>query len=663
MASSLTTSSRVPSIRASGNHSGDSRLALRRASKWASSRRRRVSFGSPGSPFSPFGSSSSKSPVLSPSPVVCRATTEEEQETSTSTSSPADAELLDDELPPLPPPSIQDTISIWITNILQIYGGKAGADNAPVAEGTLDDLVGGPLFLALHKFFQRQGGVYKLAFGPKAFIVLNDPRVIKTVLQKQPMSFDKGVLAEILSPIMGKGLIPADLETWKVRRRVVAPGLHDRYLNRMTETFVSCTNRSLASLRKQGVVGTGSSVDLEMVYGSLALDIIGLAVFNYDFKSVQERESDVVKAVYRVLREAEHRSTFYVPYWDLPFASYIFSDQIRFREDLESLDKVMETLIASALGSRTELTEEELLNRDYEDPNFDPSLLRFIMDMKLDALADGSSASGKVTDALGVQLRDDLVTLLIAGHETTAAVLTWATHEMMRQPEIFQKVREEVDSILGPYKPGEEMKLSYDQVKQLTYTKLVVMETLRLYPEPPVLIRRALQAVELDFPGVHPPVEEGQPAPTGPPPNVVLPKGVDILLGVYSLHRNPDVWGPDAETFRPDRFLEAREGSAGWEGYKPPMSQDGKTLSFLSGTSMLYPNETHFDFGFIPFGGGQRKCVGDAFAVAESVVALAGFARNLDIKHSPGKEEVGMVTGATIHTDGGLQAMLTERKE
>ena len=188
------------------------------------------------------------------------------------------------------------------------------------------------------------------------------------------------------------------------------------------------------------------------------------------------------------------------------------------------------------------------------------------------------------------------------------------------------------------------------------------METLRLYPEPPVLIRRALEKVELPYKGVLPPAEEGKPAPTGEPPNVVLPRGVDILLSVYSLHRNPEVWGADADTFRPERFLEAREGHGEWAGYTVPMAKDGVTPAFMSGESLLYPNETHFDFGFIPFGGGQRKCVGDSFAVAESIVAIAAFVRTLDIAHVPGKEEPGMVTGATIHTDGGLQVRLTERK-
>ena len=113
-----------------------------------------------------------------------------------------------------------------MTNIMQTYGNAPSADGAPVAAGVLDDLVGRPLFLALYDYFSKYGGVYKLAFGPKTFMICSDPAVAKHILRTANLSFDKGVLAEILEPIMGKGLIPADFETWKTRRRAIVPGFH-----------------------------------------------------------------------------------------------------------------------------------------------------------------------------------------------------------------------------------------------------------------------------------------------------------------------------------------------------------------------------------------------------------------------------------------------------
>jgi cytochrome P450 len=87
--------------------------------------------------------------------------------------------------------------------------------------------------------------VFRLAFGPKTFIIVSDPAVAKFVLREEAQSFSKGVLAEILEPIMGKGLIPADLETWRVRRRAIVPAFHQAYLVAMVNMFSACTQRTV----------------------------------------------------------------------------------------------------------------------------------------------------------------------------------------------------------------------------------------------------------------------------------------------------------------------------------------------------------------------------------------------------------------------------------
>lgn len=111
--------------------------------------------------------------------------------------------------------TLLDNASNLLTNLLS--GGNMGT--MPIAEGAVSDLFGRPLFFALYDWFMQHGPVYKLAFGPKAFVVVSDPIVARHILRENTFSYDKGVLADILEPIMGKGLIPADLETWKVRRR------------------------------------------------------------------------------------------------------------------------------------------------------------------------------------------------------------------------------------------------------------------------------------------------------------------------------------------------------------------------------------------------------------------------------------------------------------
>lgn len=152
---------------------------------------------------------------------------------------------------PSPAPNWIDDWTILFNNALQMAGMKTSVDGAPlvqgvnrykgnpiqllsrIADGNLAELAGGPLFLLLAQYYQQYGPVFKLAFGPKSFIVVSDPVMVKHILKESPMKYDKGILAEILEPIMGKGLIPADPETWKVRRKAIVPGFHKAWLNAM----------------------------------------------------------------------------------------------------------------------------------------------------------------------------------------------------------------------------------------------------------------------------------------------------------------------------------------------------------------------------------------------------------------------------------------------
>jgi hypothetical protein len=161
-------------------------------------------------------------------------------------------------------PNWMDDCKILLGNALQILGWKESTDGAPlvqvvstykgsplqmlarIVDGNLAELAGGPLFLLLAQYYAKYGPVFKLAFGPKSFIVVSDPVMVKHILKDNPMNYDKGILAEILQPIMGKGLIPADPETWKVRRKAIVPGFHKAWLNamvRLTHSLSSCAKK------------------------------------------------------------------------------------------------------------------------------------------------------------------------------------------------------------------------------------------------------------------------------------------------------------------------------------------------------------------------------------------------------------------------------------
>lgn len=520
---------------------------------------------------------------------------------------------------PVPPPfSALDSATAWVDNIMVTYGGREATDGAPVAEGDLGDLTGDyPFFKALHRYFEGTGPIYKLSFGPKAFFVVQDPVIARSILKEDYKLYDKGILAEVLEDIMGKGLIPADYETWRVRRRAIVPAFHSAWLSFMTSMFGASTERLCEKLRS---LPAGSVVDMETEMCSLSLDIIGKAVFNYDFGSVTT-ESPIIKAVYRVLRETEHRSTSFLPYWKLPGAMSIVPRQRRFAADMALIDGALRTAIDSVRATAGAFDLAELERRDYANVA-DPSLLRFLVELR------GENTTNK-------QLRDDMMTMLIAGHETTAALLTWASYEVARTPSVAARARAEIDSVLGDRVP------TVDDVKRLPYLRRVLAETLRLYPAPPVLIRRLLQDTT---------VPRG-----GGARETLLKRGSDIFINVYSLHRSPALW-KDAETFDPDRWLRphANPGVKGWAGYTPAAG--------LEKGAALYPNESHADFAFLPFGGGSRKCVGDQFAMLETVVAMAMLLRRFDFNLvEPGKE-VEIVTGATMHTADGLMMHLTPRE-
>ncbi|XVF30383.1 hypothetical protein REPUB_Repub16aG0052600 [Reevesia pubescens] len=414
----------------------------------------------------------------------------------------------------------------------------------PEAKGAIKAIRSEAFFIPLYELYLIYGGIFRLTFGPK------------------------GILAEILEFVMGTGLIPADGEIWRIRRRAIVPALHQKKLD--------------------DAATDGEDVEMESLFSRLTLDIIGKAVFNYDFDSLTN-DAGIVEAVYTVLREAEDRSVSPIPTWEIPIWKDISPRQRKVAEALKLINDVLDDLIATC---KRMVEEEELQFHDEYMNEQDPSILHFL-------LASGDDVSSK-------QLRDDLMTMLIAGHETSAAVLTWTFYLLSKEPSVVSKLQDEVDSVLGDRFP------TIDDMKKLKYTARVINESLRLYPQPPVLIRRSLGD---DVLGKYP-----------------IKRGEDIFISIWNLHHSPSLW-QDAEKFNPERW---------------PL--DGPN-----------PNETNQNFCYLPFGGGPRKCVGDMFASFETVVAVAMLVRRFNFQMALGAPPVEMTTGATIHTTQGLKMTVTRR--
>lgn len=485
------------------------------------------------------------------------------------------------------PLGIGRILSYWLAQIGQEWR-RTAAERMPEARGDIREIVGQPVFIPLYTLFKIYGKVFRLSFGPKTFVIVSDAEVAKYVLLTNANNYSKGLLSEILDFVMGTGLIPADGEVWKVRRRAIVPALHKKYIDAMIVMFGESAIHGAKVLEKYHL--EGKSVEMENFFSRLALDIIGKAVFNYEFDSLTN-DDPVIQAVYTVLREAEYRSTYPIPYWNFAPLRAIVPRQRQCEDALKIVSDTLNELIQKCKKLVEEEDEEfveEFLSKA------DPSILHFL-------IASGDQITSK-------QLRDDLMTLLIAGHETTAAVLTWTMHCIVDRPDVVAKLQDEADSIVGDRLP------TLEDLKNLKYTTRVINEAMRMYPQPPVLIRRALDDDVLG--------------------GFKVEKGSDLFISVWNLHRNPSYW-PNPDEFNPERF---------------PV--DGPI-----------PNEVTEDFKYLPFGGGKRKCIGDQFALFESVASLAVLMRRFEFSRPADAPDVGMTTGATIHTTNGLYLDVVPRKD
>ena len=259
------------------------------------------------------------------------------------------------------PLGLGDVARTFKINIEQIFGNIPAPDGAPLAAADVEGLDFQALFLGMKTYFDRYGSLFKMCFGPKSFMVVTDPVVARHILRENVDGYDKGALALVLEDIMGKGLIPADPETWAKRRRAIAPGFHKLYLERMVDEFGQANANLIPQLVE--AARSGKTLDMEERFGSLALDVIGKAVFNYDFGSVQE-ESPVVKAAIRTLGEVEHRALTPAPYWKIPGAKEVIPRLVEFEKDMDLLNSVLYKLIDQCLESRDPLELDALQVRE-----------------------------------------------------------------------------------------------------------------------------------------------------------------------------------------------------------------------------------------------------------------------------------------------------------
>jgi len=531
------------------------------------------------------------------------------------------------------PSSLISPLPLWLSNFLQSLNLYTPPDNIPHASTTSLTSIRPDNYLEqLQQYSTEYGTLFKVTLGPKAFLIVSDPVSVKHILSTNSSLYDKGILREILQPIMGQGLIPAEYTIWKERRRVLVPAFHKRWLNETLKVFTVYSQKWINQLEQQ----SQHEIDMQQQFSRVSLDIIGKTVFNYEFGSMSDENTDVkvIHAVYALLQEAEFRSFFLIPYWKLPFVEVFSQRQREFKSNLKLLSDTLDKLILNAVEYRDEQDIEDLKMRNY-DMIQDASLLRFLVDVR------GADISTQ-------QLRDDLTTLLVAGHETNSALLTWTTYLLAKHPEVLENVHAEVDAVLG-VTPAS---VTAEDVASLFYTRCVLSEALRLYPQPPILIRRALNSDRVPFSKKSD--SKGQIYYEEEWAHVR--KGSDIFILPWVLHRSERIWGERSQEFEPERWMRSVKENGSWNGYNHELFVNQST----SNTAM-YPNETMTDYGFLAFGGGSRKCIGDQFAMMQSTVVLSQLLHRFDIKMKSDSGPVQMETGATIHIKHGLFLKLIPR--
>src|SRR6218665_1340628 len=414
----------------------------------------------------------------------------------------------------------------------------------------------------------RYGGVVRYPMGPFLMHQLSHPDDVKRVLVDNAQNYQKTALMQRLRPVLGEGLLLSEGDFWKRQRRLAQPAFHKERLAGMATVITRLIEDALP--RWDALAEGGEPFDLSAELMRLVLAMTGRVLFGAD---LSDSASDVGRAVTTVLEELNHQVLSVLP---LP-ASLPLPGHRRLRRAIQVLDSVVFGIIdARHRGAHS--TED---------------LLAMLMEAR-----DADTGEG-MSDR---QLRDEVMTLVLAGHETTANALTWTFHLLEQHPGAETRLAEEVSRVLGERTP------TLQALPQLGYTVRVFDESMRLYP-PAWLISRV--ALADDVLGGYP-----------------VAKGTIVVILPYVIHRHPAFW-EHPETFDPDRFLPARSGS------RPR-------------------------FAWLPFGGGQRMCVGSGLALLQGHLVLAMLARRYHFQRVPGHpvEPQALVTLRPRH---GLRVIASRR--
>ncbi|KAK4038486.1 cytochrome P450 [Parachaetomium inaequale] len=421
----------------------------------------------------------------------------------------------------------------------------------------------GDLFLNLAKRYPDEDLIALDAFGRQIFVA--KPRLLADLLSHKCYDFAKPRrIAAFLRLILGGGLVTVEEDSHKFLRKNTLPAFHARHI---TDLYpMMWTKAGILTRRLQSEIANGASTEskgsavLELTAwaNKVTLDIIGIAGMGREINAV-EKASDPLQELYEELLEPSREKIVFAAL-NLAFGFHIIKMlpwQLNklFVYLTSSLDNICRDLIREKRHAIVQTKDDhfDILSLLIKSNNFDDEVLK-----------------------------DQLLTFLAAGHETTASSLTWSAYLLAKHPEIQKKLRDEVTQTLGhnPQASDPPADLA-GLLKQMPYLNGIMYETLRLYPTVPVTFREALRDTRIG--------------------EQFIPQGTEMVVSIWQINRSPNIWGADAGEFRPERWINADDG-------KPNRHGGAKS-----------------NYDFLTFLQGPRSCIGQEFAKAEMRCLLAAL--------------------------------------
>jgi cytochrome P450 len=409
------------------------------------------------------------------------------------------------------------------------------------------------------------GDVAYYHVGPLKVYQLNHPDLARQILVEQPEKFHKPqVIKRAFRPFAGNGLLTSDGALWRQQRKLIQPAFHHKHVATYTDVMVAHALRMVHSWEE----GQVREINADMM--KLTLGVVVKALFGADMTGEAEDVGELMTAVLDATNQRLN-SAVQIPEW-VPTRR-----NLREKRALAKLDAMLQDLIRTRRAS----------GEDKGD----------LLSMLLMAVDEDSGA--RMSDQ---QLRDEMMTLFLAGHETTANALTWTWYLLSQNPEVEAKLLDELHRILGGRTP------TVTDLPNLPYNEMVVREAIRLYPPAPGFTREPIEDINIG--------------------GYDVPKGSLVTVITYALHRDPRFFD-DPETFEPERF------APGWEERIPR-------------------------YAYLPFGGGPRVCIGNGFAMCEARLILATVAQRYQLTLEPDQEIV-PIQLVTVRPKNGIRMRLRMR--